>query len=250
MVIFYGMNTESSYPVKNALNGITCVIFDIDGTLARTNELIFESFNHVSEKYTGKRMTPQEIVALFGPPEEGGLAKMVGAGDVERAMNDLCDFYQSHHSGLAALHPGISELLEFLKSHGVKLAVFTGKGKRTTDITLRELNIDRYFDLIVSGSDVTNHKPHHEGITKVMEYFSLIPEDVLMVGDALGDVRASQAAGVKVAAVVWDSYDRERVLAADADFVFHSVSEMFDWFKNRINERNSPRDRGTSVIYG
>ena len=214
---------------------IVCVIFDIDGTLARTNELIFESFNHVSEKYTGKRMTRQEIVALFGPPEEGGLAKVVGAGQVDEAMDDLCNFYQSHHRGMAALHPGISDLLRYLKSRGVKLAVFTGKGKRTSDITLRELDIAQYFDLIVSGSDVVNHKPHHEGITRVMEHFSLPPEGVLMVGDAPGDVKASRAAGVKVAAVVWDSYDRDRVLNAGADYVFHSVAEMFDWFRNRID---------------
>jgi phosphoglycolate phosphatase-like HAD superfamily hydrolase len=56
-----------------------------------------------------------------------------------------------------------------------------------------------------------------------------------MVGDSLGDVKASRAAGVKVAAVVWDSYDKERVLQANADFVFHTVNEMFEWFKSHIN---------------
>ena len=221
--------------MANDLHPFQCVIFDIDGTLARTNELIFESFNHVFEKYTGQRMTNQQIVSLFGPPEEGGLAKVVGAGHVDNAMDDLCSFYRSHHRQMASLHPGIGDLLGYLKNRGVKLAVFTGKGKRTSEITLQELNIAHYFDLIVSGSDVVNHKPHHEGITKVMEHFSLAPEDVLMVGDALSDVKASRAAGVKVAAVVWDSYDRERVLNADADYVFHSVAEMSDWFKSRIN---------------
>ncbi len=219
----------------NNLHSFACVIFDIDGTLARTSDLIFESFNHVSERYTGKRMTNQEIIALFGPPEEGGLARMLGSGEVDDAMNDLCDYYQTHHGRLAALHPGITDILEYLKDQGVKLAVFTGKGKRTSDITLRELKIDRYFDLIVSGSDVVNHKPHHEGITRVIEYFSLKPEEVLMVGDTVSDIKASHAAGVKVAAVVWDSYDTERVLKANPDYVFHSVAGMLDWFKSRSN---------------
>ena len=216
-------------------DGFLCVIFDIDGTLARTGDLIFASFNHVAEKYTGRRMTNEEIVALFGPPEAGGLAKMVPSHQVEGAMDDLCGYYQSHHGSMASLHSGITDVLQYLKSRGVKLAVFTGKGKRTSDITLRELHIDRYFDLVVSGDDVVNHKPHHEGITKVIEHFSLNPRTVLMVGDGLSDVKASRAAGVEVAAVLWDCYDRERVLEADADYVFHSVSEMFDWFKNLIN---------------
>jgi pyrophosphatase PpaX len=221
--------------MDSSINRIACVIFDMDGTLTRTNELIFESFNHVAEKYTGKRLTPQEIIALFGPPEEGGLAKVVGTEAVGKAMDELCEYYQNHHARLAALHPGIDDVLHYLKSRGVKLAIFTGKGNRTAEITLRKLNIAQYFDLVVSGSDVVNHKPHHEGITKVIERFALTPEAVLMVGDALGDVRASRAAGVKVAAVVWDSYDRESVLLANADFVFHSVDEMSEWFKSHIN---------------
>ena len=54
------------------------VIFDLDGTLARTNDLIFASFNHVSEKYLQKKLSPGEIIALFGPPEDGGLRRLLG----------------------------------------------------------------------------------------------------------------------------------------------------------------------------
>jgi HAD superfamily hydrolase (TIGR01509 family) len=221
--------------MDTSINRIACVIFDMDGTLTRTNELIFESFNHVAEKYTGKRLTPKEIIDLFGPPEEGGLAKVVGTKAVDEAMDELCEYYQSHHTRLAALHPGVDEILDYLKKRGVKLAIFTGKGKRTARITLRELDIAHYFDFVVSGSDVVNHKPHHEGIMKVIERFALAPDDVLMVGDALGDVTASRAAGVRVAAVVWDAYDKERVLQANADYVFHSVGEMSEWFKTYLN---------------
>lgn len=221
--------------MNNDNGRIACVIFDMDGTLTKTNELIFESFNYVFEKHTGKRFSPPEIIALFGPPEEGGLAKVVGGEAVDRAMDDLCEYYRKHHGRLASLHPGIEEVLHYLKDRGVKLAIFTGKGKRTTEITLQEFKIAHYFDLVVSGSDVVNHKPHHEGITRVIESLSINPDDVLMVGDAVSDVMASRGARVKVAAVVWDSYDRERVLQADADYVFHSVNEMFDWFKAHIN---------------
>jgi pyrophosphatase PpaX len=225
------------FPMTDNLNpgSLRCVIFDMDGTLTRTNELIFESFNHISEKYTGKRMTPPEIIALFGPPEEGGLTKIVGAGAAPAALDELCDYYQKHHSRLAALHPGIEEILRFLKDRGLRLAVFTGKGRRTAGITLRELGIESYFELVVSGSDVVRHKPHHEGILRVIEHFQIAPSDVLMVGDAPGDVTASRAAGVKVAAVLWDTYDSERTLSAGADYVFHRVCELSDWFRMHIN---------------
>jgi pyrophosphatase PpaX len=210
---------------------VSCVIFDIDGTLTRTNELIFASFNHVADKYLGKILTRPEIIALFGPPEEGGLAKLLGEKEAVTAMDDLCSFYDDHHDEMASLHRGIEELLSFLKSQGVKLAIFTGKGKRTTEITLRALNIARYFDLIVSGTDVLHHKPHPEGIQKVIDEFKLDPSEVLMVGDALSDVKASRSAGVRIAAAVWDSYDRERLLQAGADYTFHDPIEVLAWFK-------------------
>jgi HAD superfamily hydrolase (TIGR01549 family) len=203
----------------------------MDGTLTRTNELIFASFNHVADKYLGKTLTRPEIIALFGPPEEGGLAKLLGEEEAVTAMDDLCSFYDDHHEEMASLHSGIEDLLGFLKLQGVKLAIFTGKGKRTTEITLRALNIARYFDLIVSGTDVVHHKPHPEGIEKVMSAFKVDPAQVLMVGDALSDVKASRSAGVKVAAAVWDSYDRDRLLQSGADYVFHNPAEMLMWFK-------------------
>jgi pyrophosphatase PpaX len=213
----------------------SCVIFDMDGTLTQTNNLIFASFNHVANKYLGKTLTPTEVVALFGPPEEGGLIKLVGAGNVEVAMNDLCEFYREHHDAMAAMHPEMENVLHFLRSRGVRLAVFTGKGIRTATITLEAFNLAQYFDVVVSGTDVVHHKPHPEGINKVLSAFSLTPDQALMVGDALSDVLASRSAGVKMAAVVWDSYDKERILQAQTDYVFHTGGQMLDWFRAHTN---------------
>lgn len=214
---------------------LTCVIFDVDGTLTQTNELIFASFNHVARRYLGKTFTRQQIIALFGPPEEGGLSKVLEERDVATAMDDLCRFYRENHEAMARSHPGVIETLQFLRRKGVKTAVFTGKGARTTGITLNALQLAPYFDVVVSGSDVVNHKPHPEGILKVLATLSVPAAEVLMVGDALSDVAASRSANVRVAAALWDSYDRERMLQANADYVFHSTGDMLDWFRQHVN---------------
>lgn len=216
-------------------NGFSCVIFDMDGTLTQTNELIFASFNSVMNKYLGKTFTPREIIALFGPPEEGGLQQVLDARHVDAALDELCAFYRAHHGTMARLHDGIEEILQFLKARKILLAVFTGKGRRTAHITLDEFNLTRYFDLIVSGNDVVNHKPHPEGILKILRHFSLAPSQAIMIGDAMSDVKASRAAGVKMGAVVWDCYDKERILAEKTDFVFHTVRELHEWFHHRVN---------------
>ncbi len=212
-----------------------CIIFDMDGTLTQTNELIFASFNHVAEKYLGRTLTTEQIIALFGPPEEGGIERLVGKADVGSAMNDLCAFYAAHHSRMARLHEGVEKTLAYLRSRGIRLAVFTGKGSRTANITMANLDLAGYFDLVVSGTDVKQHKPHPEGIERIISTFSVSRDRTLMVGDSLSDLAASRSAGVHMAAVLWDSYDRERMLKQETRLTFHTVEEMTTWFHEHIN---------------
>jgi HAD superfamily hydrolase (TIGR01509 family) len=206
-----------------------CIIFDIDGTLTQTNDLIFASFNHVTQKYLGKTLSSEEIVSLFGPPEEGALARVFPASMVEPAMEELCSFYQEHHATMASLHPGMERALDILRDRNIHVAVFTGKGRRTTDITLKALGIAHYFGLVVSGNDVAHHKPAPDGIRRVLAEFGVEAGQTLMIGDAIGDLTAARAVGVPVASVLWDSYDRERVRAAKPDYLFETVQEFVDW---------------------
>jgi phosphoglycolate phosphatase-like HAD superfamily hydrolase len=93
-------------------------------------------------------------------------------------------------------------------------------------ITLQKLGIDHYFDLIVTGDDVINHKPSAEGILKFVNHFKLNPERVLMIGDSVSDVKASREAGIKIASVLWDSYGEEKVKSLGSDYYFYSVEEL------------------------
>jgi len=208
------------------------IIFDIDGTLTSTNELIFASFNHITEKYLGKTYSTDEIIDLFGPTEDKILTDMCGDNS-EIAKKDYYDFYSGNHN-MADLYPGIKDLLSHLKKKNVLLSVYTGKGKKAAVITLQKLGIHDYFDLIITGDDVIEHKPSAEGINKFVEKFELEKDEVLMVGDSPADVKASHTAGVKVASVLWDSYAKEKVLQLKSDFVFHSVEELRKFLENKI----------------
>ena len=208
----------------------------MDGTLTQTNQLIFESFNHIAEKYINKRLTPKEIVALFGPPEEEAVKNMIGAQHIDSAMDEYYHFYQDRHNELASLYPGIKELLDFVKSNGIIIALFTGKGRRTTEITLHQFGIEQYFDMVVTGDDVDHFKPSGDGIKKIMQRYSLQPGEVLMVGDAIADITAARECGVPIASVVWDSYGKEMVMKAKTDFLFHSVGEFRMWLEQTLEQ--------------
>ncbi len=214
----------------------SCVIFDVDGTLTRTNELIFASFNHVAARHLHRTFSPPEIIALFGPPEEGALLKVFGPDHLDTIMEELLEFYAANHPAMASLHRGIEDLLRLLRAEEVGLAVFTGKGRRTTSITLDALGIAGYFDFVVTGNDVVHHKPHPEGILRILDHFGVGPGETLMIGDSLSDIRASRAAGVRVASVTWDTYDPARVRAANPDYLFETVEGMTSWFQDLFRE--------------
>ena len=215
---------------------LTCIIFDVDGTLAATGRLIFDSFNHIAERYRQRRYKDEEIIKMFGPPEEGALLSIVGQDQIEEAMVEYLDYYRKRHRELAYLHPGLMEVLQLIKSRGCKLAVFTGKGTRTTQISLRELGIDKFFDFIVTGNDVQNHKPSSEGLIKILKYFSLDPGEALMIGDGVSDIKAANEAGIRVGLVLWDGYAGDKARTMPSDYSFHTVRELEQWLKENLEQ--------------
>jgi len=213
------------------LKEFDCFIFDMDGTVSDTNRLIYDSFNYIARKYRGREYSEGEITKMFGPPEEDALLAVVGKDVIDRAMADYLAFYRSQHRTLARLHAGIEDALARLKKRGKKIALFTGKGKHTTTISLEEFGIGRYFDFVVTGNDVLNHKPSGDGIRKILEHFHVHEERALMVGDSVGDVKAAHDAHVAVAAVLWDSYSKDQVMRMKSDYLFHDVQEFSRWLE-------------------
>jgi len=207
------------------VNKFKGIIFDIDGTLTSTNELIYASFNHITQKYMNKTMTPREIIALFGPTEDQIIEGWFNERHQE-VKDVYYSFYENNLLQSADLYPGIRELLFELKSKGIILSIYTGKGRGAALITLDKLGVSHLFDMIVTGSDVKEHKPSAEGILVFLDKFNLQKDEVLMIGDAVADIKASRAAGVKVASVIWDSYAEEEVKKLGSDFLFESVEEL------------------------
>jgi HAD superfamily hydrolase (TIGR01509 family) len=229
-----GFDRGQFFGILLNMSRFSCIIFDLDGTLTRTNELIYATFNHVAEKYCNRVFTPAEITTMFGPPEDVAIGRLVGDERRDEAMADFYSFYEKHHHAMASAYDGVREILDFVKGRGAILALFTGKGKRSALITLKSIGIDAHFDLVVTGHDVKNYKPSSDGIRRVIRHFGLDPSTVLMVGDAVADVKAAREAGVHMAAVVWDSYARDEVLEMGVENTFHRVDVFGAWLKEML----------------
>lgn len=208
-------------------------IFDVDGTLTSTNELIFSSFNHVTKKYLNKTVSDEEIIAMFGPTEDVILKEWM-KNDYTEARKDYFDFYSTQHQHMADIYPGMIEILRLIKSNNIPLSIYTGKGKDSATITLKEIGVYDLFDMIVTGDDVKESKPSREGIDMFIEKFELDRNRVLMIGDAPADVIAAHRAGVKAASVLWDSYAKEKVMQMQSDFFFETVEDFKSFLARNI----------------
>jgi pyrophosphatase PpaX len=188
------------------------IIFDVDGTLTFTNQLIFDSFNHITKKYLGKKFSDDEIIALFGPTEDV-ILKQICPDEYESARRDYYSYYKDNHS-IAQLYDGIKSLIIEIKSSNVLLSIFTGKGRTSALITLDAYGLTDYF------------KPSPEGIIMFLQEHNLKPKEVLMIGDAPSDIIAARECGVEIASVVWDSYAEDEVRILNSKNIFHSVDEL------------------------
>lgn len=213
-------------------------IFDIDGTLTSTNDLIFASFNHVTQMFLDRYYTNEEIIQLFGPTEDYILEKLMG-DKFEDAKTEYYKFYETMHEKMADSYPGIKDLVIKIKEAGLPLGIYTGKGRTSSIITLKKIGLFEAFDLLVSGDDVAEHKPSPEGIKQFAQKFNLETNDILMIGDAPADIIAAKTAGAKSASVLWDSYASDIAKRLKANYYFNSVNELDQFItKNLLMVKN------------
>jgi HAD superfamily hydrolase (TIGR01509 family) len=193
-----------------ALKGI---IFDLDGTLVDSLSTTFDAFNHAIVAHGGQPLTPQQIMAYFGPGEGQIFARILGQEKAAPAYH-LCRAYLDENIGRVPLHQGIGDVLEHLKSRGLPVAIVTGRSWDTTEIILKHHGILDRFVTVIANDHVGSPKPSPEGIRLALSRLGLEPVQAAYVGDSWVDMRASRTAGTLSIGALWDLMADRRALEA------------------------------------
>jgi pyrophosphatase PpaX len=181
---------------------ITTVLFDFDGTLIDTNEVIIQSFQYTFMQVLGKEMPVEEIIKTFGEPLALTMSKMLDIPP-EQAMEIYRSYHYKKFDELIRIFPGMLELVIELKQRGYKLAIVTSRLRNTTIQGLKKYNLESYFDYIVTADDTDKHKPDPAPIHIALEKLHAKPEEALMIGDSMFDILCAHNAGVKSVLVGW-----------------------------------------------
>ncbi|HET7580558.1 MAG TPA: HAD family hydrolase [Bacillales bacterium] len=210
------------------------VIFDFDGTLADTLPIIFKAFQHIFKTYRSENVSPEAIIRMFGLTEEGIIRENFTPDLAETVITDFHHFYQDHHDTWVKRSQEIEDLLHFIKAKGLNLAIMTGKGRATLDLSLKALEMEDLFDMTVTGDEVSKPKPDPEGILKIMRALNTSPDEAIFIGDSNNDICAGKSAGVETIGVQWLENYQSSHFTADPDHVFTRVEDFRRYLEQSV----------------
>lgn len=201
------------------------VLFDLDGTLIDTRELILASFRYALGRALGRGYPEEVLLSGQGRP----LREQMEAFCPERAeelTRLYTEFNLAHHDELAREFPGVRELLADLVAGGARVAVVTSKRRQGAERGLRRFGLLPYLAAVVFPEDTREHKPAPGPVQEALRRLDARPEEAVMVGDSPYDMASARAAGVAAVGVAWGSHPVEKLRQAGASLVCFTVEEL------------------------
>ncbi len=202
------------------------ILFDLDGTLIDTNKLIINSFKHTYKTHLNIDVPESEIYKYFGEPLITTLSRY-SEDRADELFKTYIDFNEREHDSSVALCCNIKECLEALTEQGCILAVVTSKREKLASRGLKLFDIMKFFSVVVTMDDTKNHKPHPEPVLRALELLGAKPEEALMIGDSIFDIKCAHNAGVKAVLVNWGEAT-EYQEKGKPDYLVHDAMEIAD----------------------
>jgi phosphoglycolate phosphatase-like HAD superfamily hydrolase len=216
---------------------VKAILFDLDGTIGNTLPLCIAAFREAIEPLAARPLTDEEIIATFGPSEEGTIASLLPEKQAE-GLNQYLLRYEQLHGRWPDPFDGMLEILSYLKAKQIFVGLITGKGGQSTKLTLRNYGLENYFAVIKTGASSGPVKDRR--IEETIEEFSLDREEILYVGDAPSDVKACRDCRIKIAAAAWaPTANAGELEEMQPDFIFTSVADFFEFLRRELDPGGS-----------
>ena len=209
---------------------LKAALFDFDGTLVDTTEMIYQGMRHAASTVLGREDIPREtLLANVGQP----LPRQMELMDAEKA-EPLLEAYRHHHEenhdALIREFPQVAVALSRLQSAGIKVAVVTSKRRASVEMALNSFpDLRDVVDRFVTMEDTREHKPPPEPLWRGLELAGGFPrEEAAYVGDSPFDVEAAKAAGLTSVAVSWGAFSEDRLREAEPDHLVPDLASAVD----------------------
>jgi pyrophosphatase PpaX len=207
----------------------TTLLFDLDGTLIDTNDLIISSYEHVLTYYAPDQYSRDDIISWIGVPLADNFSSI---SSNPSQVEQMIDTYQSHnlanHETLVREYDGVYDTIKTLYERGFSLGIVTTKRKEAAVKGASMLGLLPFFSTFVTVDDVENPKPHPEPLQIAMTQLNARPEETIMIGDSQFDIMAGKNAGVRTAGVEWTIKGASFLKNYEPDWMLTRMSDLLD----------------------
>jgi len=215
---------------RRYLEMIKLVMFDLDGTLVDSSVDITNALNYAIEPYGLEKLSVRKTISLVGEGLTSLVEKILGKDNAEilpDALERFLHYYSGHLTDFTLPYPGVRKTLENLSAY--RKAVISNKRESLSRRLLEDLDLLKYFDIILGSDSVEERKPSPKPILHILTALSLKSDEAVMVGDSNYDIEAGTAAGVRTVAVSY-GYRNPSLLKA-ADCIIDSIGELIPKLK-------------------
>jgi pyrophosphatase PpaX len=220
------------------------ILFDLDGTLIDTTDLILQCFQFSWAKVCGFEHSREALIGTFGTPlrdamyrllDHGGFRNgILGAEAENSTVEELLGAYRAfnvlNHDALARPFEGTREVLAELRRRGYSIVVVTSKGRELGLRGLKLCSLDDLLDFAIFLEDTAVHKPHPEPILVALERLNTHANTAVYVGDSRHDIIAARAAGVRTVGALWGPSPRTELEREGPSFVAESITDLLEIF--------------------
>jgi pyrophosphatase PpaX len=206
---------------------IRTMLFDLDGTILDTNELIIRSFVEALKGVAVEGFGREHIIPTMGEPLIDQLRRFSGLEEVSHLVDAYREINLRLHDDLVKPFEYVVEVLRNLHGKGIQIGVVTTKMRLTTEKGLKFVGIDEYVDAVITIDDVKNPKPHPEPVNKAIALLGADPETTMMVGDSVVDIKSAVAAGTVAVGVAWSLKGEKLLSEAGAHHIIHDMRDLY-----------------------
>ena len=203
------------------------VLFDLDGTLIDSIELILNSARYAFRDRAGYVPSDAEWLTGVGIPLVNMFRRYAADdAEVDALIARYREYQLEHHDRLVRCYDAVVETVDHIRAAGHPVAIVTSKTGWLARRGLDHVGLGPHFDLIVGCDSCQKHKPDPEPVHLALERLSYPPEDAVFVGDSVHDMEAGRAAGVTTIGALWGPFTREDLAASQPDHFLERISDL------------------------
>jgi phosphoglycolate phosphatase len=210
------------------------IIFDLDGTLIKSEEGLYDSITYALEKSGVDPGDRKDMKRMIGPVLWESFQKFynMSAEEADKANAYFVEAYEREGIYNVSLYDGVPQMLETLRNAGRILLVVTAKPRDMAEIVLHHTGIDQYFQAVIGPARGNKKTDKGSLLRKALSFLAdtetnhFQKEQAIMVGDRMFDIEGAGEAGIDSIGVLYGYGDRKEIVQAGASWIAETPADV------------------------